>query len=142
MYIRGLLAAVLAVALTGCVSPLVKPDAPAWQHKASDAADWQVMARETVAAIPLASAGQSYNVYVQSGGSPFSDAYKAYLEEALFARGFPVSRAPEAANITVLYDVQPFYYEPGGKKRLIDYFTLSAVAAAGLAQFRDISSID
>jgi len=142
MFVRQLLTAVMAVALTGCVSPLVKPDAPAWQHRAGDASDWQVMARETVAAIPLASSGQSYNVYVESDGSAFSDAYKAYLEEALFNRGFPVARTPETANISITYEVLPFYYEPGGKKRLIDYFTVSAVAAAGLAQFRDISSLD
>ncbi len=142
MFIRGLLAAVLAAALTGCVSPLVKPDAPSWQSKAGDARDWQEMARQTVAAIPLASSGQSYDVFVRSNGSPFGDAYKAYLEEQLFARGFPVSTAPQAADITIAYDVQPLLYDPGGKKKITDYASLYTAAAAIGGQFRNISSED
>lgn len=142
MFIRSLLTVALAAALSGCVSPLVQPDPPAWQHRAGDATDWRRMAVETVANIPRASAGQSYNVYVDSDGSGFSRAYKAYLEEALFARGFPVSRTPQTANIVIENEVQPLLYEPGGKKHLVDYFSLTAAAAAGLGQFRDISSLD
>jgi hypothetical protein len=142
MFIRSLLAVALAAALSGCVSPLVRPDPPAWQPRAGDAVDWQNMARETVGAIPLASAGQSYNVYVESDGSRFGDTYKAYLEEALFARGFPVTHAPEQANIVIGYDAHLLPYQPGGKKRAGEYRGVGATALAGLGQFRNISSID
>lgn len=142
MFIRGLLAVAVAAALSGCVSPLVQPDPPAWQHRAGEARDWQDMARRTVAAIPLASSGQSYNVYVESDGSPFGETYKAYLEEQLFARGFPVSRSPAGSDITVVYDVRPLLYEPRGNKRITDYASLTAAATAGLGQLRNISSLD
>jgi hypothetical protein len=142
MFSRGLLAAAMAVALSGCASPLVQPDKAEWQHRAGDARDWQEMAKRTVAAIPLASNGQSYNVYVQPDGTPFGDTYKAYVEEALFARGFSVVSAPEAANITLTDEVHPLMYEPGGKKRITDYASLYTAAAAAGGQLRNISSID
>lgn len=142
MFIRGLMAAVMTVALAGCVSPLVKPDPPAWQHKAGDARDWQEMARETVAAIPVASNATAYNVYVETDGSQFGDAYKAYLQEALFAGNYGVTRSAHGADITIAYDVQRLLYAPGGKKRITDYASLLSVAVAALGQFDEISSLD
>jgi len=142
MFNRNLLAAALAVTLSGCVSPLVQPDRAEWQYKMTDARDWQEMARRTVAAIPFASNGQSYNVYVQPDGSPFGETYKAYLEEALFARGFSVVSAPEGASITLTDEVRPLMYEPDGKKRITDYASLYTAAAAGGGQLRNISSLD
>lgn len=140
MFIRGLLAVAIAATLGGCVSPAVKPDRPMWQSKASDARDWQEMARETVAAIPFSSNGQ--NVYVRSDGSEFSKAYKAYLEEQLFNRGFPTVQVPEAAGITISHDVQPLLHTPGGKRRVTSYNSLIATAISALGQFRSISSVD
>lgn len=140
MFKRGLPAAAMATALGGCVSPVVQPDRPMWQHKASDARDWQEMAKETVAAIPFSANGQS--VYVQGDGSDFSRAYKAYLEEQLFNRGFPTVDAPQAAGITIRYDVQPILYTPRGKKRVSSYNGLVATAISVLGQFRNISSPD
>lgn len=142
MYYRGLLAAALAVALSGCVSPLVEPDRAEWQHRAGDARDWQEMAKRTIAAIPLASSGPSYSVYVQSDASPFGDAYKAYLEEALFAKGLPVLRTPDGAGIIIAYDVRPLNYAPGGKKHLADYFTPWAALGAAGTQLGKISRVD
>ena len=142
MFNRGLLAAALAVALSGCASPLVQPDPAEWQHRAGDARDWQEMAKRTVAAIPLATSGQSYNVYVQPDASPFGDAYRAYLEEALFARGFPVVRSPDGADIVLTDEVRPILYAPGSKKRITDYASLYTAAAAGGGQLRNISSLD
>lgn len=142
MFTRGLLAVAIAAALSGCVSPVVRPDPPMWQPKAGDALDWRLMARETVAAIPLASSGQSYNVYVATDGSPFGQAYKAYLEEQLFARGFPVTHNPATADITIVYEVQALPYMPGGKKPIAGYSSLAAAAIGGLGQFRNISSPD
>ena len=140
MFIRGILAVAMAATLGGCVSPVVKPDRPMWQSKASDARDWQEMAIETVAAIPFSGAGQ--NVYVRSDGSQFSKAYKAYLEEQLFRRGFPTVDVPEAAGITISYEVQPLLYTPGGKKHVSSQNGLIATAIAALGQFRNISSPD
>jgi hypothetical protein len=142
MFHRKLLAAALAVALSGCVSPLVEPDRAEWQHRAGDARDWQEMAKRTVAAIPLASSGQSYNVYVQSDGSPFGDVYKDFLEEALFAKGFPVLRTPQGADIAIAYEVKPLNYAPGGKKRLADYFGPLAVIGGVGTQLAKITSRD
>jgi hypothetical protein len=140
MFIRGFLAVAMAAALGGCASPMVKPDRPMWQQRASDARDWQEMAKETVAAIPFSANGQ--NVYVQSDGSDFSKAYKAYIEEQLFNRGFPTVDVPQAAGITIRYDVQPLLYTPGGKKRVTSYNGLVATALSVLGQFRNISSPD
>lgn len=140
MFNRSLLAAALAVALSGCVSPLVEPDRAEWQHKMNDARDWQEMAKRTVAAIPLASNGQSYNVYVRPDATQFGDTYREYLEEQLFARGFPVVRTPESADITVSYDVKPLLY--ADKKRITDYNSLWAAVIGGLGQARNISRID
>jgi hypothetical protein len=142
MFIRGLLVATFAVALSGCVSPLVQPDPPEWQHRAGDARDWQEMAKRTVAAIPLASNGQSYNVYVAPDGTPFGDTYKEYLEEALFARGFPVVTTPDGADIVLNDEVRAIMYAPGSKKRITDYASLYADAIAGGAQLRNVSSLD
>jgi len=142
MFRRSLLAAAFAVALSSCASPLVQPDPAEWQHRAGDARDWQEMAKRTVAAIPLASSGPSYSVYVQSDGSPFGDIYKDYLEEALFAKGFPVVRTPEGSDIAVSYEVRPLRYAPGGKKHLRDYFTPAAVVGAAATEMGKISSVD
>lgn len=142
MFNRGLLAAALAVALSGCVSPLVEPDRAEWQHRAGDAQDWQQMAQRTVELIPLNSSSAGYSVYVQSDGSPFGDLYKDFLQEALFAKGFPVLRTPEGADIAVTYEVRPLNYAPGGKKHLMDYFgPLGVIAGAG-TQLAKISSRD
>ena len=140
MFVRGFLAVAMAAALGGCVSPVVHPDRPMWQHKASDARDWQEMAKETVAAIPFSANGQS--VYVHSDGSEFSRAYKAYLEEQLFNRGFPTVETPAAAGITIRYEVQPLLHTPGGKKPVTSYNGLVAAAISALGQFRNISSPD
>ena len=142
MFKRGLLAAAMATALGGCVSPVVQPDPFMSQPRVGDAQDWQLMAKQTVAAIPMASNAPAYNVYVESDGSPFGNAYKAYLEKALYDRSYGVLRSPEGADFVVSYDVQAFNYYPGGKKRLIDYATFAALAATGLGQFIGISSVD
>jgi len=140
MFRKVILATAMAAALSGCVSPLVEPDRAEWQHKMNDARDWQEMAKRTVAAIPLASSGQSYNVYVQPDATQFGDTYREYLEEQLFGRGFPVVRTPDAADITVSYQVKPLLY--AGKKRISDYNGLWAAVIAGLGQARNISRID
>lgn len=142
MFVRGLLVAALAAALGGCVSPVVRSDPVMFQSKVGDAMDWQLMAKQTVAAIPVASSGQGYNVYVQPTPSPFGEAYKAYLEEQLFARGFPVTRSPDGADITIGYDVQPLLYDKGGKKPITSYASLWAAAASWLGQLRNVSSLD
>ena len=142
MFTRRLLAVAMAAALSGCVSPVVQPDRPMWQPKAGDARDWQEMAKATIAAIPLATAGQSYNVYVEPHPSHFGEAYQDYLEEQLFARGFPVARSPETASINIIYDVQPLLYDRGGKKPVTSYGGLIATAIAALGQLRNISSLD
>jgi hypothetical protein len=140
MFNRVLLAAALAVGLSGCVSPLVEPDRAEWQHKMNDARDWQEMAKRTVAAIPLASSGQSYNVYVEPGPTQFGDTYKEYLEEQLFARGFPVARSEDAADIVLAFEVKPLLY--ADKKRITDYNSLRGAVVAGLGQARNISRLD
>jgi len=140
MFRKILLAAACAAALSGCVSPLVEPDRAEWQHKMNDARDWQEMAKRTVAAIPLASSGQSYNVYVQPDATQFGDTYREYLEEQLFARGFPVVRTPEAADIVLSYEVKPLLYAE--KKRITDYSSLRGAVIAGLGQARNISRLD
>ncbi|HEX6867038.1 MAG TPA: hypothetical protein VF122_07395 [Caulobacteraceae bacterium] len=142
MVIRGLLAVAMATALGGCVSPVVKPDPFMSQPRVGDAQDWQLMAKQTVAAIPMASNAPAYNVYVATDGSAFGDAYKAYLEKALYDANYGVLREPDGADFAISFDVQAFNYYPGGKKRLIDYATFAAGAISGLGQFRNISSID
>lgn len=142
MFNRSLLAAALAVALSGCVSPMVQPDNAQWQHLAGDARDWQEMAKRTVAAIPLASSGPSYNVYVESDGSSFGDIYKDYLEEALFAKGFPVLRTPGGADITISYDVRPLRYAPQGRKHFGNFFSPFTIAEAAGTQLAKISNVD
>jgi hypothetical protein len=142
MFRKILLAAACAAALSGCVSPLVEPDRAEWQYRAGDAQDWQQMAKRTVEAIPLASSGQSYSAYVQSDGSPFGDLYKDFLEEALFAKGYPILRTPQGADITIAYDVKPLNYAPGGKKRLMDYFSPFGVIGAAGTELAKISSRD
>lgn len=140
MFNRSLLAAAMAVTLSGCVSPLVEPDRAEWQHKMNDARDWQEMAKRTVAAIPLASSGPSYNVYVEPGQTQFGDTYKEYLEEQLFARGFPVARDEDAADIVLAFEVKPLLY--ADKKRITDYNSLRGAVVAGLGQARNISRLD
>jgi len=142
MFIRGILAVAMAAALSGCVSPVVQPDPVMLQPRAGDAQDWRLMARQTVGAIPISSSGQGYNVYVEPHPSRFGEAYKAYLEEQLFARGFPVTRSPDGADISIVYDVQPLLYERGGKKPITSYGSLIATAVAALGQLRNISSLD
>lgn len=139
---RGFLAAMLAVALTGCVSPLVEPDPAEWQYRAGDAQDWRQMAKRNVDAIPLASSGTGYSVYVLSDGSPFGNIYKDFLEEKLFAKGFPILRTPQGADIVITYEVRPLNYAPGGKKHLMEYFTPYAVIGAVGTQVAKITSRD
>jgi hypothetical protein len=111
--------AALSTCLTGCVSPLVMPNEPAWQAKATNAINWRHFAEWTVAAIPKASTA-TQPVYVADGpqGSPFNAIYKSYLEEQLMAAGYPVVQSPADATILMGFKADWVVYRPFASKRL------------------------
>ena len=138
----GALAAV-AVALSGCVSPLVRPNPLALQSKATNAIHWQELAQRTVAAIPTSVGGPQATVYVAPGpeNAEFATVYKRFLEEELYRQHYPVVNTPEGADITLNFDAQYLLYDKSGKK-LTDYASLYTSAAAVGGELRHIDSID
>ena len=136
--------AALSATLSGCVSPLVMPNPPAWQAKATNAVNWKHFAEWTVAAMPKSSP-ESQSVYVMPSpyGTPFADIYTHYLEEQLFAAGYPVVKSPESASIIMGVKANWVVYpEPLASKRLAQYFTLDSGLLGIVAATRHISRFD
>jgi hypothetical protein len=136
-------AAIASLALSGCVSPLVRPNELATQYKATNAIDWQEMAKRTVAAIPTSMSGPRTSVYVEEGprDSRFYAIYRRYLQQELYAQNYPVLRSPEGAGIILRTDTDWVLHDKAGK-RITDYATLWTTASGFFGQFRHISSVD
>jgi hypothetical protein len=133
----------ISIALSGCVSPLVKPNHLAGQYKATNVIDWQSMAQRTVAAIPASMSGPKATVYVDEGprDSRFYIIYRKYLEQELYKQNYPVLRTPDGATIILQTDTDWVLHDRAGKK-ITDYATLWTTAAGVLGQFRNVSSLD
>lgn len=133
----------LSLALAGCVSPLVTPNPPATQYRATNAIDWQSLAQRTVAAIPSSMSGPKATVYVATGprDSRFYRIYRKYLEQELYKQNYPVLRTAQGAAIILQTDSDWVLHDRSGKK-ITSYATLWTAAAAVFGQFRHISSVD
>jgi hypothetical protein len=125
------------------VSPLVTPNPLEMQRKATNAINWKQLAQRTVTAIPAATSGPQFKVWVARGTEDirFSPIYRQYLEEALYANGFIVLKNPVDADIVLDFTVEPLLYDKGGKK-LVEYGGFWTTAGGLGAQFRGISSLD
>jgi hypothetical protein len=137
------LVTVASVALTGCVSPLVRPNALATQYKATNAVDWQSMATRTVAAIPAPADGMKSSVFVAENprASRFYAIYQQYLEQELYRQNYRIVRSPSAADIILETNTEWVLHDRDGKK-ITDYHTLGFASLAYFGQFRNISSLD
>jgi hypothetical protein len=136
-------AAIAAVTLSGCVSPGVRPNPLAAQYRATNAVDWQEMARRTVAAIPHAAGTAASSVYVDQStrDSRFYAIYRRYLQQELFAQNYPIRVTPDGADVILRTDTDWLLHDKAGKK-ITDYATLNAAAVGLLGQFRHVSSLD
>lgn len=132
-----------SAALSACAAPLVQPNPPSWQVKAEHLNDWQGLAQRAVAKIPGRDSDRPL-VYVEPGAPnmPFAAAYKRYLEEALFAAGYPVASKPEPTAISLHFDVQWFYYGHGNQKPITNYASLYTTAGLILGQARNVTRVD
>lgn len=132
--------------LAACAAPLVKPNfTPNAQYKVGHAADWQALARRSVAALPGGTITEKPKVFIAPGPAdmPFAAAYRSYLEEALSERDFQVvSSAPGA--VVLNFDVATYLYgsATGNQKQLIDYASFWTTLGGVASQLRHISSVD
>jgi hypothetical protein len=143
MKFRLVLACALSVALAGCATPLVRPNALTWQSKVEHAHDWQALADRTADDFASTLHAQPPKVFVAPGpvDMPFAAIYRKYLEQALMKRGYPVVETSWDA-VVVNYDVQTFLYGKDNRKHLADYATLWTTAGAIGTGLRHISSVD
>lgn len=136
-------AAFAAIAVSGCVSPGVRPNPLATQYRATNVIDWQSLAARTVAAIP-ASAGASHgSVYLPEGprDSRFYAIYRNYLEQELYRQNYAVLRTPAGADVLLETHTNWVLHDHNGKT-ITDYSTFWTSAVAYFGQMRHISSLD
>jgi hypothetical protein len=140
---RAAFVAILAITVTGCAGPLVRPNPVTFQSKAEHVTDWQALADRSVERFAAMLHMEPPNVYVAPGPAdmPFAITYRKFVEMALMKRGYPVV---ENANDAVVlnFDVQTFLYGGGNQKYPVEYATFWTVAGALGAQLRHVSSID
>jgi hypothetical protein len=136
-----ILAAALLVGLAGCAAPLVRPDPPMWQSKATHAANWEALADRAVAALPP---GDRAPVYVESTevSSDFDRAFKAFVEERLLAANFSVATEASPDATVLQFDVQRLLYVDGNEKPITSYASLYSAVAAISDGLRHISRLD
>lgn len=136
-------AAIAAVAVSGCVSPGVRPNPLATQYRATNVMDWQSLAARTVAAIPTSAGASHGSVYVPEGprDSRFYAIYRNYLEQELYRQNYAVLRTPAGADVLLETHTDWVLHDRAGKK-ITDYNTLWTTSAAYFGQMRHISSLD
>jgi len=123
--------AAVAVALSGCVSPLVQPAAPSFQPKLSHQGDTRALAEAAAQSFALrVKTADKPLVYVAPGPGDmaFAGVFRTDLEQALMARGYAISRTGVGAEI-LNFDVQPFLYGSDRHKYLVEYASFWTTAA-------------
>jgi hypothetical protein len=144
MKAHGLLAAALAVALSGCISPMTVPNPPSLQRRVSHGVDIGYLAGEVADSFALrVKAADKPLVYVAPGPADmaFAGPFKTMLEQALRERGFAVSQDAIGAEI-LNFDVQPFLYGQNQHKYLVEYNTFWSTWAEIGHQLSKITDVE
>ena len=141
-----------ALALSGCGTPLVEPQAPTFQKKVTNAEHWQLMANHNVTRVTEAMKGipeldprmhvlsasgtptptligRRYYIHAPATDMPFSITYKRMMQEALLESGLSVSRRP-AGSLIVNFDVETYAYGPRLNKTPFHYVSLYTTLGA------------
>lgn len=143
MWRKALGLGLACAALAGCADPLVTLNEPSAQYKTAHPVDWQNLADRQVDAFAATLHASPPTVYVAPGPAdmPFAAAYRTYLEEALMARGYPISQR-SGDSVVLSFRVQSFLYGEDGRRFPADYATFWTSLGAIGAELRHISSLD
>ncbi len=136
-------AVILAVGVSGCAGPLVRPNPVTFESKIGHVTDWQALADRSVDRFAATLHAAPPNVYVAPGAAdmPFATTYRKFVEMALMKRGYPVVETATEA-VVLNFDVQTFLYGNGNQKYPVQYATFWTTVGAIGTQLRDVSSVD
>jgi len=130
--LRRVLVGGFALALAGCVSPMVVPEEPSFQPKMRNVKHWADLAARVVDGIAddaVKPYGGPFYVMDELPDSAFSCAFRELVEQELIDRGYVVTTSPDnAVRLHVGY--QPVVY-PHHRHHAYGHYKSNAFFSAG-----------